>query len=63
MTPYEALYHHKPSYGPSDFGIPVEYGAGIHSEQQLDALIEEINVPPIEDNLSNDVGSVVLKIS
>ena len=53
MTPYEALYHHKPSYGLSDFGIPVEYGSDIHSEQQLDALIEEINAPPTEDNVSN----------
>ena len=52
MTPYEALYH-KPSYGLSDFGIPVEYGSDIHSEQQLDALIEEINAPPTEDNVSN----------
>ena len=53
MTPYEALYHHKPSYGLSDFGIPVEYGVEIHSEQQLDVLIEEINAPPTEDNLSH----------
>ena len=58
MTPYEALYHHKPSYGLSDFGIPVEYGAEIHSEQQLDSLIEEINAPPTEDNLSNVSPSV-----
>ena len=40
MTPYEAVYHHKPSYGLSDFGIPVEYGSEIHTEQELDALIE-----------------------
>ena len=45
MTPYEAVYHHKPSYGLSDFGIPVEYGSEIHTEQELDALIEEINGP------------------
>ena len=53
MTPYEALYHHSPWYGLSDFGIPLEYGGEIHSEQQLDALIEQINAPPTEDNLSN----------
>eukprot|EP00800_Vazella_pourtalesii_P011706 TRINITY_DN2821_c0_g1_i2.p1 TRINITY_DN2821_c0_g1~~TRINITY_DN2821_c0_g1_i2.p1 ORF type:complete len:470 (+),score=58.69 TRINITY_DN2821_c0_g1_i2:459-1868(+) len=51
MTPYEAVYHHKPSYGLSDFGIPVEYGSEIHTEQELDALIEEINGPISEDNI------------
>ena len=33
MTSYEALYHDKPSYGLSDFRIPVEYVAEIYSEQ------------------------------
>ena len=41
MTSYEALYYHKHSYGLSDSGIPMEYGAEIHSEQQLDDFIEE----------------------
>ena len=52
MTPYEALYHHKPSYGLSDFGIPVEYASHVHTEQELDALIEEINAPLPEDIVS-----------
>ena len=53
MTPYEALYHHKPSYGLSDFGIPVEHASHVHIEQELDALIEEINAPLTEDIVSN----------
>ena len=50
---YKALYHHKPSYGPSDFGIPVEYASHVHTEQKLDALIGEINAPLPEYIVSN----------
>ena len=34
MTPYEAVYHHKPSYWLSDFGVPLEYASDM-----------DINVP------------------
>ena len=53
MTPYKALYHHKSSYELSDFGISIEYASHVHTEQELDALIEEINAPLLEDIISN----------
>ena len=55
MTPYEALYHHKPSFGLSDFGVPEEYTSDIHTEEDLDALIEEINSPSIYNLLPSAI--------
>ena len=50
VTPYEALYNHKPSSGLSDFGIPDEIAQDIHTEQELEDIINEINRFAEEEN-------------
>ena len=42
-----------PSYGLSDFGITLEYAFDIHTERELDVLIEKVNAPLSEDTVSN----------
>ena len=46
MTPFEALYNRKPSFGLSDLGIPSELASQIHDEEDLERVIDEINNPP-----------------
>ena len=46
MTPYEALYNRKPSFGISDLGIPIELASEINEEEDLERIIDEINHPP-----------------
>ena len=46
MTPFEALYNSKPSFGLSDFGIPSELASQFHDEEDLERVIDEINNPP-----------------
>ena len=46
MTPYEALYNRKQSFGLSDLGIPIELALEIHDEEDLERIIDEINHPP-----------------
>ena len=46
MTPFEALYNRKRSFGLSDLGIPSELASQIHDEEDLERVIDEINNPP-----------------
>ena len=46
MTPYEALYNRKPSFGLSDLGILIELASEINEEEDLERIIDEINHPP-----------------
>ena len=55
LTPYEALYNHKPSSGLLDFGIPQEVAHDIHTEQDLECIINSINATAAEDNDSDSV--------
>ena len=56
LTPYEALYNHKPSSGPLDFGIPSEVANDIHTEEDLECIINSINsAVEEEDNVSPDI--------
>ena len=50
ITPYEALFHHKPSFGLSDLGIPSEIASDIHTEQDLECVIDEINAATADDS-------------
>ena len=50
ITPYEALFHHKPSFGLSDLGIPSEIASDIHTEQDLECVIDEINAAAADDS-------------
>ena len=58
MTPFEALYNRKPSFGLSDLGIPSELASQIHDEEDLERVIDEINnlpnseIHPINELLS-----------
>ena len=52
ITPFEARYNRKPSFGLSDLGIPSELASQIHNEEDLkkkrkeERVIDEINNPP-----------------
>ena len=50
ITPYGALFHHKPSFGLSDLGIPSEIASDIHTEQDLECVIDEINAAAADDS-------------
>ena len=45
MTPLEALFNRKPSFGLSDLGIPSELALEIHDEADLEKVIDEIHIP------------------
>ena len=63
MTPYEALYHHKPSFGLSDLGIPEEFSSHIQNEDDLEAVIHEINASTdtqMIDTLNSPSSEIVL---
>ena len=63
MTPFEALYNHKPSFGLSDLGIPNELASEIHDEEDLERVINEINNPPnSETPISNELPSAPDKL-
>ena len=53
LTPYEALYNHKPSSGLLNFFIPEEVAHDIHNEKDLECIISSIHATPAEDNDSN----------
>ena len=56
MTPFEALFNRKPSFGLSDLGIPSE----IYDEADLEKVIDEINNPDrsnMESKSTNIISS------
>ena len=57
MTPYEALFHHKPSFGLSDLGIPEEFAPHIQNEEDLEAVIGEINASTEDAQMNNYLPS------
>ena len=59
MTPFEALFNRKPSFGLSDLG-PSEHASEIHDEADLEKVIDEINNPDrsnMESNSTNIISS------
>ena len=44
MTPFQAIFNMKPPIGLSEFGIPIELGSGISTEEDLDRTIQEMLV-------------------
>ena len=60
MTPFEALFNRKPSFGLSDLGIPSELASEIYDEADLEKVIDEINTPDrsnMESNSTNIISS------
>ena len=60
MTPFEALFNRKLSFGLSDLGIPSELTSEIHDEVDLEKVIDEINNPDrsnMEPNSTNIISS------
>ena len=64
ITPFEALFNHKTSFGLSDLGIPSEIASDIHMEQDLECIINEINAAAPDQEViqgdSTNSGSLFL---
>ena len=45
MTPFEAFFNQKPTFGLSDMGTPSELASEIYDEEDLQRVLEEINNP------------------
>ena len=58
LTPYEALYNHKPSSGLLDFGIPNEVAHEV--AQDLECIINSINETAAQDNDYNPALSTTI---
>ena len=60
ITPFEALFNRKPSFGLSDLGIPSELASEIRDVADLEKFIDEINNPDrsnMESNSTNIISS------
>ena len=59
MTPFEALFNRKPSFGLSDMGIPSELASEIYDEDDLERVIEEINNPDHSSNMESNNTDII----
>ena len=57
MTPYEAVYNKKPSFGLTHFGIPHEHWDQINSEQDLNNYQNETQdiLRDVEESILSDI--------